>query len=127
MSLCGNQNPGPRTGLTEEAEEKRRSSLFQPGNPGRPKGTRAKLTESFLKALYADFETYGAEAIQKVRETDPSTYLRVVARIVPLNLTAGDDEKVITEVIYRWDTGETNDGESRNAALLSPSVANSVN
>ena len=59
----------------------------QSGNPdGRPKGARNKLGEGFLTAMLDDFADHGADAIAKVREEDPSTYLRVIASILPKEL-----------------------------------------
>lgn len=54
----------------------------KPG-PGRPKGSRNKLGESFLGAMLADFDKHGASAIERVREEDPSTYVRVVSSVLP--------------------------------------------
>lgn len=69
------------------AEEKRKSYLFQPGqiaNPqGRPKGSRNKLGEDFLKAIQQDFETNGSAAIATVRADRPHEYLKVIASILP--------------------------------------------
>lgn len=70
------------------------NSPFKPGNrlgSGRPKGSRHIITESFLKSIAKDFNTLdpatqekkGAIAIRKVRENDPSTYLRVIASLQP--------------------------------------------
>ena len=56
---------------------------FKPGNPGRPKGARNKLGEQFIAALAADFEAHGVRVIERVREEEPGTYLRVIARFVP--------------------------------------------
>ena len=58
---------------------------------GRPKGARSKLTETVLAAMVEDFDkavedggkTQGQEVIARVREEDPSTYLRVIAAIIP--------------------------------------------
>lgn len=56
----------------------------QSGNPkGRPKGSRHKLAETFLSALYKNFETGGPETIERVRAEDPAAYLRVVASVLP--------------------------------------------
>lgn len=54
-----------------------------PGGPGRPKGARNKLEESFLEKLYADWQAHGAAVIKKVRDEDAPTYLRVVAQVLP--------------------------------------------
>ena len=54
------------------------------GNPnGRPKGSRNKLGEDFIRALSEDFAQHGAAVIAAVRETRPHDYLKVVASLVP--------------------------------------------
>ena len=56
----------------------------QSGNPlGRPQGSRNKLSEDVLATLANDWAAGGAETVARVRATDPSTYLRVVASILP--------------------------------------------
>ncbi len=60
-------------------------STFQPGNPGgpgRPKGSRNKLTETFLEALHSDFQAHGAAAIEAARIESPLGYVRVVAGLL---------------------------------------------
>jgi hypothetical protein len=53
-------------------------------NPaGRPKGSRNKLSEAFLAAMADDFLQHGEGVIQKVRETRPHDYLRVIAATLP--------------------------------------------
>jgi hypothetical protein len=56
---------------------------FEPGNPGRPKGSRNKLGEAFIEALHADFQTEGVSAIQTMRTSDPGGYVRVIAGLLP--------------------------------------------
>ena len=69
--------------------------LFKPGesgNPaGRPKGSRNKLTEDFVKTLADDFEEHGEQAIRDVREGHPQVYVRVVADLVPKNVKMEHD------------------------------------
>jgi hypothetical protein len=56
----------------------------QSGNPaGRPKGSRNKLSEDFLRAFAQDFERHGAAVIEKVREERPQDYLKVAASLLP--------------------------------------------
>ena len=57
--------------------------LFQPGNPGRPKGSRNKLGEQFVADLYADWQKHGFEVLEKVRENRPDAYMKVIASILP--------------------------------------------
>jgi hypothetical protein len=57
------------------------------GGPGRPKGSRAKLGEAFLRALKADFAAGGVEAIQRMRTDDPSGYVKTIAGLLPKELT----------------------------------------
>ena len=73
-----------------------KQTQFKPGvcpNPsGRPKGSRNKLGEAFIEALYADFTEHGVAAIETVRAEKPDQYLKVVASILPKEL------KVTTEI-----------------------------
>ena len=61
---------------------------FLTGNNGggRRKGSRNRLTDVFLSAVAEDFAEHGADAISRVRTTDPVTYLKIVASIVPPDL-----------------------------------------
>src|SRR5271166_2251281 len=73
----------------------------QSGNPaGRPKGSRHRISEAFLRALADDFEAHGAGVIQHVRERDPAAYLNVVARVLPR--LQGDEECAPVVVTIRW-------------------------
>ena len=45
----------------------RLGTRIQPGNPGRPKGSRNKLGEDFIQALAVDFDRHGTETIERVR------------------------------------------------------------
>ncbi len=56
---------------------------YAPNPAGRTPGSRNRLSEAFIAALCADFEQHGAEAIQEMRLTDPSGYVRVVAALQP--------------------------------------------
>jgi hypothetical protein len=57
-----------------------------PGGPGRPKGSKNKLSESFLQALAEDFEEHGKEAIETVCRESPGEYLRIIAGLMPKEL-----------------------------------------
>jgi len=72
---------------TQDHTENRPHYWFKPGqsgNPGgRPKGTRNKIQTDFLKELSEDFEAHGRDAIEKMRQDDPSGYVRTVAALLP--------------------------------------------
>lgn len=82
----------PRNNGEETRPPMPEGKRFQPGNPGRPKGSRNKLGEDFITALHADFQEHGADVIATVRQEKPDQYLKVVASILPKEV------KVTTEV-----------------------------
>lgn len=56
----------------------------QSGNPaGKPKGSRNKLSEDFLRDLHADWEEYGKQVLADTRAQNPAAYLKVVASLLP--------------------------------------------
>ena len=79
--------------------------------PGRPKGSRNKLSEDFVSALADDFKQFGKEAICLVREEKPDSYLNVIAKLVPKELIVTEkasledltDEQLEAEVRDRLD------------------------
>jgi hypothetical protein len=60
-----------------------------PGGPGRPKGSRNRLAESFIDALHKDFLMHGAEAIEAARAESPLGYVRMVASLLPAKVEIG--------------------------------------
>ena len=66
----------------------------QSGNPkGRPKGSKNKLGEDFIKDVLGDWQEQGRAVIEKVREERPADYLKVVASLIPrdINFSGTDD------------------------------------
>lgn len=84
---------------SENTQEKRRGEhlaayQFKEGNPGRPKGARNKLGEAFVQAMHDSFEKHGAETIEKVRLEKPDQYLKVIASLLPKEMTLNvNDER----------------------------------
>lgn len=59
----------------------------QSGNPlGRPLGARAKFSEQACADALADWTSNGKDTLERVRVTDPSTYLRVLFSIIPKDI-----------------------------------------
>ena len=68
----------------------------QSGNPaGRPKGARHKLSEAFIGLLAKDFAKHGQKVLDEVRVDDPSAYLKLVAGLVPKEVVAELDARVV--------------------------------
>ena len=83
----------------------KKDTRIKPGevrNPnGRPKGSRHKLGEDFLRKLQADFALHGEGVIQSVREGKPSDYLKVVASVLPKEIELGDEMREFVSQITR--------------------------
>jgi hypothetical protein len=81
--------------VEDDAEQPQRGERGRlvPGarlNPhGRPKGNRNKLGEAFIGDLHDRWMKRGLEAIDKVIDTKPDQFLRVIASLMPrdVNLT----------------------------------------
>lgn len=54
---------------------------------------RCRLGETFLKAVLADFEAHGADAIAKMREDKPDQYFKLVAAILPKEIGGEGDSQ----------------------------------
>lgn len=79
---------------TEKTVENRwpyKPAQFQPGNAGRPKGSKNKLGEAFVAALHEDFQEHGVKVIEAVRIEKPDVYLKVIAQIIPKEFTIKTD------------------------------------
>jgi hypothetical protein len=53
------------------------------GYGGRKAGSRNKLSESFLADLHKSWLKHGRKVLDKVAETAPETFLRVVGQVLP--------------------------------------------
>lgn len=53
---------------------------------GRRKGSRNRLTETFIAAIENDFLEHGPGALATLRADDPATYLRIIASLLPRGL-----------------------------------------
>lgn len=66
----------------------------QSGNPlGRPQGARSKFSEAACADALADWTTHGKTTLARVREDDPSTYLRVLFSIIPKDIAVSIEQR----------------------------------
>jgi hypothetical protein len=63
----------------------------KPG-PGRPRGSRAKLGEDFLRDLHEAWQAKGKQAIANVVEERPHEFLKVVAGLLPKDINIKVDQ-----------------------------------
>jgi hypothetical protein len=68
----------------------------RPG-PGRPKGSRNALSESFLSALHRDFQQHGEDAIRGAREESPLGYCKVIASLLPAKVELTKTEGTVSD------------------------------
>ena len=61
--------------------------LFQPGQSGRPRGTRNKLQADFLRDLAEAWEREGKAALLVMVKDEPGNFVRVVAGLMPKEFT----------------------------------------
>lgn len=88
------------------------------GNPnGRPPGSRHGLAESFISDLQSDWKVHGKEVIANVRANEPATYMKVVASIIPkdVTLTPGAGLVELLSAIGRTEPSIANAGEVEEA------------
>jgi Family of unknown function (DUF5681) len=87
--------------------QQRPAHLWKPGtsgNPaGRPRGSRNKLSDDFVAALYNDFQDHGSAAIAACRAEKPDVYVRVIASLLPkdVNLTTRNLDDLSDDQLMR--------------------------
>ncbi len=86
---------------------------FKKGNkgPGRPKGSRNKITKKYLDDLVASYAEHGKEMIEKVRVDEPVVYLRLIAALVPKDLDIKHSGDVTVQIVNYGDIDEQADSE----------------
>lgn len=74
---------------------------FKPGNPGRPKGSRNKLSEDFFKVLAAKFEERGEAAVSAMIDERPHEFAKMIAGLQSKEFTGedGGDIPIASKII----------------------------
>lgn len=74
-----------------------RAHLWKPGqsgNPlGRPQGARARFSETAMAHLLDDWTANGPGVLARVRQDDPSTYLRVAFNTIPKDVQIAIEQR----------------------------------
>jgi len=87
-------------------EERDERGQFKPGwqgGPGRPKGSRNKLSEAFLGALADDFEN-NQDVIAQIRRDNPVQYAQIIAKLMPkLMELSGPDGESLPSLLVHFD------------------------
>lgn len=60
----------------------------RPGGPGRPLGSRNRLSEKFLSDLQKVWLKKGAKALDRVADEEPAVLVKVVANLMPREMLA---------------------------------------
>lgn len=96
--------------VPDNTGNKQVGTLFQPGvsgNPnGRPKGSRNKFTELFMKTLVEDFTASGADSLKKLREKDPEVYFRLIISLIPKSLVQKYEQSFSVDIDFNSITPE---------------------
>jgi hypothetical protein len=102
---------------------RRSDGTFAPGwsGGGRPKGSRSRLSEIALAMLAENFAKHGEETIEQVRQTMPHIYLKIIAGLLPKQLSV---ERTSHQPISRLEAAHCRRGEA--AAGLLPLDAGAV-
>ena len=102
----------------------------QSGNPGgKPDGAKDRFTRKFWTDFFNDWDAGGPDVIRRVREDDPSTYLRIAASLMPSEsnvtvhrtITEQTDQEIAARIAELRGIG-TSDGD--DAATRDPSKLN---
>jgi hypothetical protein len=57
-----------------------------PNPAGRPKGSRNKFSEDFIRDFCAAWEKNGADALDRMARDDPSAFVRAAVQLLPAKL-----------------------------------------
>lgn len=112
--------------MSDEEAPNRRDEFgrWVQGNGGRPKGSRNRISEAFLKALSDDFDEHGVATIETVRVEKPHEYLKIIASLLPKQVEIkegafdgiSDDELAALVVAARSALGVADEGGSGDEA-----------
>ena len=84
-------NDAPTSAPASTEPQQKRSTLFQPGQSGNPKGrkpgSKQKLADAFVDDMYTAWKTRGRAAIEQVIDERPHEFIKAVASLMPKEVT----------------------------------------
>lgn len=83
---------------------------------GRPTGTRDKFNQDFIQDLASDWADHGKDVLIKLRKTDPATYARLAASLVPKDIKIQHDVNIVTDIIKLAQQRQQEVLEARNTS-----------
>jgi hypothetical protein len=82
----------------------------QSGNPkGRPKGSRNKLSEEWIRALAAKFDEHGDELLDELIQKHPTVFGQLIAKLVPKEVGIDLDTSITVNRISFSDQDQIED------------------
>lgn len=81
----------PLGGILTNAPKPKGFQPGHPGGPGRPLGSRHRISEMFLRDFMVAWERSGVEALNKVAEDKPHEFVRAAVALLPKELHVKTD------------------------------------
>ena len=76
------------------------------GGPGRPKGSKNKITKAYLDTIVEAFDKCGAEVVDRLIEKRPDVFLKLVAQLVPKDLDVKHSGDLTIQIVNYADDDE---------------------
>jgi len=87
--------------VKQTTDKPRRVGDGTPG-PGRPKGSRNKATVAVKEAVLAALEgAGGVKYLEQQARDNPTAFLTLVGKVLPLQVDANHGGKVVAEVVFK--------------------------
>ncbi|PSH64670.1 hypothetical protein [Phyllobacterium sophorae] len=84
--------------MSEEVKTNNLGDYLKTGGPGRVKGSKNKITKTIKEAVKLAFdEAGGHEYLLEVAKKDPKTFVQLVAKLIPQEVTG--DTKTTLRII----------------------------
>lgn len=107
------KKPKTKDIVQESSKKKNRTAhlkqhQFKPGNSlgGRPKGSRNKLGEAFLKDFLDVWEKEGKQALLDTRQKDPAAFIKAAVAILPKELSISHDVSEVEKLLEQFSIDE---------------------